>query len=75
MKESEDIKRAGEGVDTVRAQIKELDQQILADTQRIASRFEGDAPLERISLTPKRGQVAVHFVALGWIPAGEGARV
>jgi hypothetical protein len=68
MKESEDIKRAGESADTVRAQIRELDQQILADTQRIAAQFEADVPLERLALSPKRGQVAVHFVALGWRP-------
>jgi hypothetical protein len=74
MKESEDIKRAGESADTVRAQIAELDGQILAETQRLAARFQLDAPLERIALTPKRGQVAVHFVALGWLPVTEGAR-
>jgi hypothetical protein len=71
MKESEDIKRAGDSAEAVRAQIGDLDAEILAETQRIASRFEVDAPLERLSLTPKRGQVTVQFVALGWLPADQ----
>ncbi len=70
MKESEDVKRAGESAEVVRAQIKDLDAEILGETQRIAARFESDAPLEKMSLTPKRGQVTVQFVALGWIPVG-----
>ena len=70
MKESEDVKRAGESADAVRAQIKDLDAEILGETQRIAARFESEAPLEKMSLTPKRGQLTVQFVALGWIPVG-----
>jgi len=36
---------------------------------RIAARFDADATsLEKTSLTPKRGQVIVQFVALGWRP-------
>ena len=70
MKESEDVKRAGESAEAVRAQIKDLDAEILGETQRIAARFESEAPLEKMSLTPKRGQLTVQFVALGWIPAG-----
>ena len=74
MKESEDIKRADDSAEAVRAQIGDLDAGILAETQRIAAQFEGDAPLERVSLTPKRGQITVQFVALGWLPGDGGAR-
>ncbi len=69
MKESEDVKRAGGSVEAVRAQIRDLDAEILGETQRLAARFESEAPLERLSLAPKRGQVTVQFVALGWVPA------
>jgi hypothetical protein len=35
----------------------------------IAARFDADAGrLDTVSLAPKRGQVAVQFVALGWKP-------
>jgi Bacterial protein of unknown function (DUF853) len=72
MKEAEDVKRAGESAEAVRAQIKDLDGDILSETQRIAARFENEAPLEKLTLSPKRGQVTVQFVALGWLP-GAGA--
>jgi len=73
MKESEDIKRAGESVEAVKAQAAELEADVLAETQRLASRFDAESPLEKISLAPKRGQVTVQFVALGWLPVEEGA--
>jgi hypothetical protein len=73
MKESEDIKRAGEDVEAVKAQAAELDAEVLAETQRITSRFEAESPLEKVALVPKRGQVTVQFVALGWVPVEEGA--
>jgi hypothetical protein len=70
MKESEDIKRAGEGVEAVRSQMSDLDAQLLAETQRLAARYEGEPAIEKIALAPKRGQVTVQFVALGWIADG-----
>jgi hypothetical protein len=74
MKESGDIKRAGEGVEAVDEQIRALEEELQAETQRIAARFESEAPFETLALTPKRGQVAVQFVALGWLPADGGGR-
>ena len=71
MKESEDIKRADADAGAMRDQIKALDDQIQAETQQIAARYDADAPLDRVTLTPKRGQVTVQFVALGWVPDGE----
>jgi hypothetical protein len=68
MKESEDIKRAGENVEAVRSQIADLEEEVQRETQRIAQNFESNAPLERVSLSPKRGQVSIEFVALGWLP-------
>jgi hypothetical protein len=70
MKESEDIKRAGESAESVRTQISDLDAQVLAETQQIAAQYDGDPGIERVSLTPRRGQVNVQFVALGWMPEG-----
>jgi hypothetical protein len=70
MKESEDIKRADESAEAVRSQIKDLDAEVLAETKQIAARYEGDPEIEHLALTPKRGQVNVRFVALGWMPEG-----
>jgi hypothetical protein len=68
MKESSDVKRASESVEAVRAQITELDEQLREETHLVAVNFDRPAELERVQLQPKRGQVLVHFVALGWHP-------
>lgn len=68
MKEASDVNRATESVEAVRAQIKELDDQVRAETDALAQ-TSADPQFERVALTPKRGQIGVAFVALGWIPA------
>jgi hypothetical protein len=68
MKESEDIRRATENVEAVRERAKALEAELEREAQAIADRFGGERQLETITLSPKRGQVAVQFVALGWIP-------
>jgi hypothetical protein len=73
MKEAEDVARAGETLESVRQQVDALDGEIRAVTARIASQYETDVPLDRVSLAPKRGQVSVQFVALGWVPRSDAA--
>jgi hypothetical protein len=68
MKETSDVKRASETADAVRAQLRELDEQAREETQTLAERFDRPVELERVTLLPKRGQVLVHVVALGWDP-------
>jgi hypothetical protein len=68
MKEASDVKRAAETVQAVREQMQELDGRLAEDAAAITARFESNVPLEPVVLTPKRGQVAVEFVALGWMP-------
>ncbi len=67
MKESEDIQRASESVERIRAEAQALEEALLAETRTIS---ENTAPpvLDRIALTPKRGQVSVQLIGLGWMP-------
>ena len=68
-KEQDDIKRAEENVDMSTKALEEIDARIAEETAAIAARFDADASLiETLSLAPKRGQVLVRFVALGWLP-------
>jgi hypothetical protein len=67
MKESEDIKRASENVEQVRADAQKLEDEILAETKQI-SESATPAAIERVSLAPKRGQISVQLVGLGWMP-------
>ena len=69
-KERDDIKRAQENAEVAKKGLEELDAQIAEETAAIAARFDADASrLETVSLAPKRGQVLVQFVALGWDPS------
>jgi hypothetical protein len=66
VKEAGDVKRASETVAALTQQLQELDDTIRADTQRIAASFDAPVEVERLQLAPKRGQISVQFVALGW---------
>jgi hypothetical protein len=68
MKEKEDVKRAAENVAALRGQLEDFDESVRAETQAIAARYQGAPEIEAITIAPKRGQVAVQFVALGWDP-------
>jgi len=68
MKEAGDVQRANETVESVRAQAKELDDQLREETQGIATNFDRAPVLEKATLLPKRGQVSVQLLALGWDP-------
>ena len=66
-KEQDDIKRAQENVDVAKTALEELDATIAEETAAIAARFDAAAgALETVSVAPKRGQVLVQTVALGW---------
>ena len=68
MKEASDVKRAAETVESVRAAVAALDEQLAGDMAMVTERFDQGVALERIALAPKRGQVEVQFVALAWSP-------
>jgi hypothetical protein len=66
-KEQEDVKRAQDDVDVAKKALDDLDATIAEETAAIAARYDADASnLEPVSICPKRGQVVVQIVALGW---------
>jgi len=70
-KEQDDIKRAQENVDVSTKALEDLDARIAEETAAIAARFDADgSQVETVSLPPKRAQVLVQFVALGWQSSG-----
>jgi hypothetical protein len=68
IKEAGDIQRATESREAVQTQMKELDDHVREETQAIAATFERAPAFERATLLPKRGQVTVQLLALGWDP-------
>jgi hypothetical protein len=69
MKEAGDVKRANETVEALRQQLETFDAMVLEQTQEVAAKYDAPVDIERVPLTPKRGQIEVQFVALGWRPA------
>ena len=68
MKETQDVKQAQENVQALQGQLKTFDEGVEQEIQAIAARYDVAAEFETIALAPKRGQVDVQFVALGWDP-------
>jgi hypothetical protein len=70
MSQQTDVKRAEENVDAARKELEELDAAIQEQTTAIAERYDTAASaIDTVSLAPKRGQVLVQSVCLGWKPA------
>jgi hypothetical protein len=68
-KEHEDERRAEENVEDIRAALTAIDARIADETKAIAAQYDaGVSDVESVSVRPRRGQVAVSFVALGWRP-------
>lgn len=67
MKESDDIARAQETAGAMEAQIRELEDELAAETAALqASTDVVNEKLEPLVLKPKRGNVAIKIVALVW---------
>ncbi len=71
MKENEDIQRASAQVEAARAEEHKLQDLLAEETRAITDRFASQPAIERVGLTPKRGQISVQLVGLGWIPAND----
>ncbi len=65
--EQDDVARASESVETLRAQMAELEAECQAE---VASLSSGAAPvIDTLELTPKKSDITVTRVALAWIEA------
>ena len=72
MKETDDIRRANENLGAVEERARALEDEIAEETRRITEQFDAAGAIERVSLAPKRGQVSVQLVGLGWLPDERG---
>jgi hypothetical protein len=68
MKEADDVKRAEENAAAARQKLEAFDQTIRDETDALIAKYDSPVELERFALAPRRGQVHVQFVALGWEP-------
>jgi hypothetical protein len=70
MKEVEDVQRAQQNVTQEKKKLETFDTEVQNALQEVAARYDSDVQLERVSLAPRRGQVQVLFVGLGWKATG-----
>jgi hypothetical protein len=69
-KESQDVTRATENVNALKAQESDLQNQMQADLQAVTAQWDlSNEPFERVLVKPKRGGVSVQLVTLVWVPA------
>lgn len=68
MKEAEDVRRAEQKLIDAREKLEEFDLKMEEALHAIAERYDAPCELETLTLVPKRGQVQVLFVGLGWRP-------
>jgi len=68
-KEQQDVARAGENLAALQAQREELDAQFQAEVEQLARTLDPLAqPLDRLTLKPKKSQIAIERLALAWKP-------
>jgi hypothetical protein len=69
MQEGGDVGRAEENIEAVQAQIKALDEQVQAEVDALSSKLDAGAEaIETITLKPKKTNISVQAVVLGWMP-------
>ena len=72
-KESQDVTRATENVNALKAQLEELEASMQADVQALTADWDwSNEPFERVLVKPKRGGVSVQLVSLVWVPGVDG---
>ena len=68
-KQSGDVGRADETVEAIQAQMQDLDAQFQAETQALQSQSDPmNERLETTSLKPKKKDINLRVIALGWAP-------
>ena len=73
-RESGDVDRADENVDTVRQQRAELQRQFETESAALESSLDASAaPLRKVPVSPRKSDIAVGEVALVWSPWRKGA--
>jgi hypothetical protein len=73
MKEAQDVGRARETVEAQKEKLEALEVEFQAETEELKATFDPQqAELETVSVRPKKKDIAVKMVALGWAPHWEG---
>ena len=73
-REKEDVTRAEDSVEVLQQRLADFDAECEAELKAAGAAFELESlPLERRSLAPRKGDIAIGEVALAWAPWRRGA--
>jgi hypothetical protein len=68
-RESQDVARADESLEVVRQRLADLQAESEAEIAALTASFEGEAiALRKVSVTPRKSDIAVGQLALVWVP-------
>jgi hypothetical protein len=68
-RQAQDVQRASAQLETLRAQLSEIQAQFDGEVARISARFDpATEPLETLVLKPRKADVDVKLVTLAWAP-------
>ena len=68
-KESQDIERAGENVEAFKQQLADLETEFTQEAEALASQLQTKSEsLETLTIRPKKSNIAVELLGLGWVP-------
>jgi hypothetical protein len=69
MKESSDVARAGETVEAVTGQLRDLNGQLESEVAQVTTSSDPSTEkLESISIKPKKKDISVKLLSLAWAP-------
>lgn len=70
MKESEDVSRVQDSVQSLQQQLADAQQQLQAEIDDVSARVDPTTePLQTVEVTPKKGNITVPLMALVWTSA------
>ncbi|HQW09559.1 MAG TPA: hypothetical protein PLK05_10310 [Steroidobacteraceae bacterium] len=73
-REKEDVTRAEDSLDVLRQRLADFDAECETDLKAAGDSLDvASLPLERRSLAPRKGDIAVGEIALAWVPWRHGA--
>jgi hypothetical protein len=68
-REREDIRRAEETVDALRAQQADMEEEFARETSALRDRYDVEGlELETVAVSPRKSDITIHRLALAWIP-------
>jgi len=68
-KESQDIDRAEENVEALKQKLAELEREFTQETETLAAQLQAQSEtLETITIRPKKSNITVELLGLGWVP-------